>query len=197
MPTDARSLYLISDPPPTASNAPQIRDIIADRLQKRHQPSATRSFHLEHRLLRSTPPGEHAYIQILEAPHLSPLPFALCRGTIITAAPDFAGLLKAKLGALWQHRQTIKCEGHAYDVHDFRVRVGRLVLADQARGVVVEVEYLPLDSMKGVADTVLRAFVDGLDLDFESGRWVLGVEQEEEWGVLDTGRLYCELLRNR
>lgn len=80
-------------------------------------------------------------------------------------------------------------------MHDFRVRVGRILVGDQPRGVVVEVEYLPVDSMRGGgAEGVLRAFVEGLELACV-GKWVLGEEEGEEWGVLDTGRLYCELLR--
>lgn len=185
-------------------------------------------YRVDHRLLRSnTTPYE--YLQYAEIPHLSPVPFALAgegKGAcIVTIDRDFLAIVKAKLGTLWIPRQTQRItDGHSYDVDDFRVRVGRLMMADTARGIVVEVEYLPVDTM-AAAEPVLRDFVESLDLPFE-GRWVLGPSSSaaagagggahekkkvgaaaaasaaaagagDEWTALDTGRLYFELMRVR
>ncbi|KAI5849074.1 mediator complex, subunit Med20 [Tricharina praecox] len=205
-------LYFIAEQTST-SNSPPINITLLDRLQKRHQPIAAGGYRLDHRLLRSTAPSSGssgssggpdgssgggpsppAFLQYLEIPHLSPIPFALCGSAIVTIDRDFAQILKTKLSTLWTLRQTLRAEGHCYEVDDFRVRVGR-VMGDQVRGVVVEVEYLPVDTMNA-GEAVLKDFIEGLQLPFP-GRWVLGTEKTKEWTVLDTGRLYCELLRFR
>ena len=113
----------------------------------------------------------------------------------MTIDRDFAQIIKAKLSTLWTLRQTLRAEGHCYELDDFRVRVGRVMMVEQVRGVVVEVEYLPVDTMSA-GEAVLKDFIDGLQLPF-AGEWVLGTEKTKEWTVLDTGRLYCELLRFR
>ena len=161
----------------------------------------------------------YEYLQYAEIPHLSPVPFALAgegKGAcIVTIDRDFLAIVKAKLGTLWMHRQTLRIDGHSYDVDDFRVRVGRLTVADTVRCIVVEVEYLPVDTM-AAAEPALRGFIESLELPFE-GRWVLGpaatgagaggVPEKkvgaaaagagDDWTVLDTGRLYFELMRSR
>jgi len=187
------SLFFISD---AASATAQ--SVLLDRLQKRHQPITSGLYRLDHRLLRSntTSACTPEFLQYVDIPHLSPCPFILAgSSSIITIDRDFAAILKAKLGPLWTHRQTLRLEGHSFDVDDFRVRVGRLLMGDTVRGVIVEVEYTPVDTMFA-GEAVLRDFIDGLQLPF-TGRWVVGVELGTEWNVLDTGRLYCELLRLR
>jgi len=188
---------------------------IVDRLQKRHQPTPAGPYRLDHRLLRSTPPPPPTtpdaapiaqtvaptYLQFLDLPHLSPKPFVLCGASIITIDRDVASLIKSKLGSLWTHRQTLRVEGQSFELDDFRIRVGRLSMQDQAKGTVVEVEYLPADRMDA-GGAVLRDFIEGLELGFHGARWVLmpkegAGEESKEWGVLDTGRQYCELLRFR
>jgi hypothetical protein len=106
-------------------------------------------------------------------------------------------ILKAKLSGVWMHRQQLRVEMTCYDVDDFRVRVGRVLMGELSRGVVVEVEYLPVDTM-AAGEMVLRDFVEGLELPWTTGKWVFGPgDKGKEWTVLDTGRAYCELLRFR
>jgi hypothetical protein len=174
--------------------------MLLDRLQKRHQPIPSGRYQLDYRVLRSTTPEQQGggFLQYLDLPHLSALPFALCGNAIITLDRDFLLILKAKLGGVWTHRQQLRAEGVCYDVEDFRVRVGKLMMTgDQTRGVVVEVEYLPVDTM-AAGEAVLRDFIDGLELPWNTGKWVFGPgDKNKEWTVLDTGRAYCELLRFR
>ncbi|KAF8253548.1 hypothetical protein K440DRAFT_623685, partial [Wilcoxina mikolae CBS 423.85] len=139
---------------------------VTDRLHKRHQPITSGLYRLDHRLLRSytTPSSIPEFLQYVDIPHLSPSPFALAGGSpVVTIDRDFTAIVKAKLGTLWMHRQTLRLEGHSFDVDDFRIRVGRLLMGDVVRGVLVEVEYTPVDTMSA-GEALLRDFVDSLDL---------------------------------
>jgi len=195
------SLYFTQEQ--NSTNSPPISITLLDRLQKRHQPITTGIYRVDYRLLRSTAPSNGtdgggntlpAFLQYLEIPHLSPIPFALCGNAIVAIDRDFARIVEARLATLWMPRLTLRVEGNCYEVDDFRLRVGR-VMGEQVRGVVVEVEYLPVDTMSA-GEAVLKDFIEGLQLPF-AGKWVLGTEKTKEWTVLDTGRLYCELLRSR
>lgn len=212
-------LYFI--PEPTQPNAPPPQSTLLDRLQKRHQPTAAGPYRFDHRLLRSnvpvstipstpqpsahslttpaTPPPQPTYLQFLDLPHLSQKLFVLCGTSILTVDRDFSAFVKSKLGSLWTHRQTLRAEGNSYDVDDFRIRIGHLLMGEQVRGCVVELEYTPCDRME-VGEGMLRDFIDALELPF-AGRWVLmpkeGSDPAGDWSILDTGRQYCELLRFR
>ncbi|KAA8907355.1 mediator complex, subunit Med20 [Sphaerosporella brunnea] len=190
-------LYFIAETPSPTSTP--IYNSVLDRLQKRHQPVHSGHYRLDHRLHRNTLPetaSAPSFLQYLELPHLSPLPFVLCGTALITLERDFLHVLKSKLGGVWTHRQQLRADGVGCDIEDFRVRVGRLFMGEQNKGVVLEVEYLPVDTI-AAGEPVLRDFVDGLELPW-AGKWFFGSgDRGKEWTVMDTGRAYCEMLRFR
>ncbi|KAJ1972693.1 hypothetical protein H4R34_005321 [Dimargaris verticillata] len=48
-----------------------------------------------------------------------------------------------KLKNLWVARQSSQIDGHLYDLGDFRVRMGNMMVGTANKGVIVEVEYVP------------------------------------------------------
>ncbi|KAJ1972407.1 hypothetical protein H4R35_004691 [Dimargaris xerosporica] len=48
-----------------------------------------------------------------------------------------------KLKNLWVARQSSQIDGHLYDLGDFRVRTGNMMVGTANKGVIVEVEYVP------------------------------------------------------
>ncbi|KAG0128389.1 mediator complex, subunit Med20 [Tuber indicum] len=199
--------------------------LLADCLGKRHQPLFAGKWALEHRLLRETipssttsantssqsnnhtshsqssqpqPPAGGNYMQYLDLPYLPGKLIVLTPSAIVTLDREFDLLVRSKLSALWSLRQTLRGEGLAYEVDDFKVRIANILQGEVWKGVLVEVEYAPC-SLLAVAEGVIRGFVEGLG--WPAGRFTFvgkggGRRVEgEEWSVLDTGRQYCEVLR--
>lgn len=117
----------------------------------------------------------------------------------ITATHDLHFMLRTKLAATWQHRQTLKITGEVWELMggEWRVRVGRIMKEGggqglPVKGVVVEVEWVGGETMvesvlKGVGEEVV-----GL----KDGRWVCGADGEPG-GVEQVGRVWAEVLRFR
>ncbi|KAI5779732.1 mediator complex, subunit Med20 [Geopyxis carbonaria] len=211
--------------PETAGQPPTL-SLFLDALHRHHAPLPSGRYTFEHRLLRSTLPAptsappsapttssapsglsapSSTTLQLLEIPHLSRHPLLHTSNTTAAVDREFTAFLRAKLGGLWTHKQTLRCEGQGFEIEgaDLRVRVGRLVMGETVRGTVVEVEMGGVERM-GEAEGVLRGFLEGVvggegETLGGKGRWVLGEAEGEGgvWGVLDTGRQYCELLRPR
>lgn len=74
--------------------------------------------------------------------------------------------------------------------------MGRVQLGDQAKGVIIEVEFISTGDMK-VGEGIVRDFLEGLEV--PRGKWVFDREgrPEGDWKVTDTGRQYCDLLKFR
>lgn len=118
-----------------------------------------------------------------------------------THTEELMVLLRTRLGPLWTSRHTLGViNGAAFEMEDFRVRVGdlrvvsgRQTMGTQAsRGVLVEVEWVGDGDGGGdgggtVGEEVLKAFWERLEL----GR--LGVVGGGTG--LELARLYCEVLR--
>ena len=108
-------------------------------------------------------------------------------------------MLKNHLQGLWTLRQTLKVDGYSYDDMnggDFRVRAGRVLRGEVVRGCVVEVEYAATGWEEGV--NVAREFLEGLGV--QGGKWIESVGEAgrgREWGVVDTAKVWCEMLRSR
>ncbi|RPB02852.1 hypothetical protein L873DRAFT_1671719 [Choiromyces venosus 120613-1] len=195
--------------------------LLSDHLGKRHQPLYIGKWTLEHRLLRETSspalPGNNTgapsarsqgamggggggnYMQCLDLSHHNPHKLIVSTpASIVTVDREFEMLVRSKLTALWSHRQTLRGEGMAYEVDDFKVRIANILQGEVWKGVLVEVEYAPC-GLLSAAEGVIRGFVEGLG--WPAGRFTFrgrgggrGAEGEE-WSVLDTGRQYCEVLR--
>lgn len=129
-----------------------------------------------------------------------------------SATEEFTQLVATKFGPLWQPRQALHVmNGSAFEVGDFRVRIGELKQGYgaggtlTARGAVCEIEWLGLESInpsstvgaqkedwKG-AEPVIRGFWETLEV--KGAREVFWVS-----GLGDgTGsvRQWCEILRLR
>jgi len=114
-------------------------------------------------------------------------------------------------------RQTLKAEGHIYELEDFRIRIATLSQGSVMKGVLMEVEYLPCEFMEEAEDVIrdlieqlelprgpaVRLYlaqnggvgVGGKGLDVEMNGGVK--EAKRKFTVLDTGLQYMELLRLR
>ncbi|KAL6716838.1 hypothetical protein ACLMJK_004750 [Lecanora helva] len=119
---------------------------------------------------------------------------------------DFVQLVVSKLSPLWQQRQVLTVpQGYAFEVGDFKVRIGELRQggagggggAQMGRGTVVEVEWSG-DEEKGEedwesAEAVIGAFWDGLGVKgAKRAFWFPGLREGE-----GSVRQWCEILRIR
>lgn len=117
---------------------------------------------------------------------------------------EMVQLVAGKLSPLWSHRQTLHVgNGVAFEVEDFRVRVGEVRQGQTAlvKGTVVEVEWLAAADADSEEDTDwdtaqmgIRAFWDTLGV--EGAREVVRVPGSGNKGFDLVGQ-YCQLLRSR
>ena len=129
--------------------------------------------------------------------------------TIISVPPgqsteDFIQLIISKFGPLWQQRQILNSSnGHAFEIGNFRVRVGELRQSgsgggQMGRGAVCEVAWVGEDAEQGgenweVGEAVVKGFWEGLALrGAREVYWVPGLGSGE-----GTIRQWCDLLRPR
>ncbi|KAK6519648.1 hypothetical protein TWF281_003472 [Arthrobotrys megalospora] len=199
---------------------------ILDRLSKRYQPTLINKWTLEHRLLRdnspsstnpsNTPnlqapvtqtPPQTRYMQYLDLSFHPGKRFCLVDKSLVTIDPDFEHILTAKLQGLWSMRQTLKADGTALELEDFKIKIATLSQGSVIKGVLMEVEYLPCAYLEQ-GEGVIRDFIDQLEL--PSGPNVRlyfsqapiapnadGSDEPREFSILDTGMQYMELLRLR
>ena len=120
------------------------------------------------------------------------------------SSEEFIQLIVSKFGPLWQQRQILNAgNGHAYEIGDFRVRVGELRQSgsgggQMGRGAVCEVAWVGEDAEQGnegweAGEAVVKGFWEGLAL--RGARevfWVPGLRDGE-----GTIRQWFELLRPR
>ncbi|CAN0856698.1 Mediator of RNA polymerase II transcription subunit 20a [Linum grandiflorum] len=79
---------------------------------------------------------------------------------LVTEADSSIQIIMEKMQS-YKSRIALYFEGYQYQLGDFRLRVGKVVSShsDTLRGIVLEVEYLPISSMEN-ARHVLAEFVD-------------------------------------
>ncbi|KAJ1657165.1 hypothetical protein IWQ61_003389 [Dispira simplex] len=66
--------------------------------------------------------------------------YAVVDDTVVEADREMEAIV-LKLKNLWVSRQHTRIEGHCYDLGDFQVRIGNLVVGSSPKGLIVEVEY--------------------------------------------------------
>ena len=120
------------------------------------------------------------------------------------SSEEFIQLIVSKFGPLWQQRQILNIvTGHAFEIGDFRVRVGELRQGgsgggQMGRGAVCEVAWVGGDAEPGkegweAGEAVVKGFWEGLALrGARAVYWVPGLGDGE-----GTIRQWCELLRAR
>ena len=118
------------------------------------------------------------------------------------SSEEFTQLILSKFGPLWQSRQILSIgHGHAFEIGDFRIRVGELKQSgsgggQMGRGAVCEVTWAGQEAGREKEDleageAVVKGFWEGLAL--RGGRevyWVPGLGDGE-----GTIRQWCEILR--
>ncbi|KAK6501690.1 hypothetical protein TWF481_009516 [Arthrobotrys musiformis] len=213
-------LYFHPDSGTTQSPAAAIHD----RLSKRYQPTLTAKWALEHRLLRENGPPSSSnptsqpslqapipqsspqtrYMQYLDLSFHPGKRFCLVDKSIVTVDPDFEHILSSKLQGLWSMRLTLKAEGSILELEDFKIKIATLSQGSMIKGVLMEVEYLSCKYLEE-GEAVIRDFIEQLELPsgpnvklyFSRAPSSGDGDGEREFGILDTGMQYMELLRLR
>ena len=117
---------------------------------------------------------------------------------------EFSQLVVSKFTPLWQQRQILNvAHGYAFEVGDFRVRIGELrqggsgIGAQTNRGTIVEVQFVGKEEGEGEdweeGEAIIDGFWDGLGV--KGARkvfWVPGLGEGD-----GSVRQWCEILRIR
>ncbi|KAG0309333.1 hypothetical protein BGZ98_003448 [Dissophora globulifera] len=81
------------------------------------------------------------------------------KAVLVEVEKDVEALI-AKLKNLWVHRQHAQVEGHVFDLGDFIVRAGNIMVASTTyKGILLEIEYLPQTSSATASNAILEEFV--------------------------------------
>ncbi|KAI5796390.1 mediator complex, subunit Med20 [Peziza echinospora] len=209
-------LYFI--PEVNLTSASSTASLIVDRLSKSHHPTLLTKWGFEHRLYREAPappplspaiphhpppPQLSSALKTLQHLELSTYPakiFALAANTIITVDRDIESLVRLKLNALWNIRQTLKGQGDVYEVDDFKVKLATVQQGQDIKGVLVEIEYTPCQYL-AQGEPIIRDFVEHLKIaparEYFRPKDAPEEPADKPFTALDTGRQYMELLRMR
>ncbi|KAG0368766.1 TATA-binding related factor of subunit 20 of mediator complex-domain-containing protein [Gamsiella multidivaricata] len=127
------------------------------------------------------------------------------RAVLVEVERDIEALI-AKLKNLWVHRQHAQVEGHVFDLGDFIVRAGNIMVASTSyKGILLEIEYLPQTSSATASNAILEEFVrlisppgvnlhspQMLDYPYEQ----VGLSPKT-WSMLHSGFQYMTLFRRQ
>ncbi|GJJ78906.1 mediator of RNA polymerase II transcription subunit 20 [Entomortierella parvispora] len=81
------------------------------------------------------------------------------KAVLVEVEKDIEALI-AKLKNLWVHRQHAQVDGYVFDLGDFIVRVGNIMVGSTSyKGMLIEVEYLPQTSSATASNAILEEFV--------------------------------------
>ncbi|CAG8462318.1 9346_t:CDS:2 [Ambispora gerdemannii] len=88
-------------------------------------------------------------------------------------------LIMEKLKNLWGLRQNATIESHTFPVGDFVVRLGKLNVNSDYKGIMIEIEYRPL-SHPYTAAPILQEFKDMLlPADAQIAQWISGATSDD------------------
>ncbi|KAJ1975153.1 hypothetical protein H4R33_006698, partial [Dimargaris cristalligena] len=73
---------------------------------------------------------------------------AMIDDAVVQTDREFESVIQ-KLKNLWVLRQTSHIDGHHYDLGDFTIRAGHMVVGTSNKGVIFEVEYKPSSAIHG------------------------------------------------
>ncbi|KAF9986341.1 hypothetical protein BGZ75_001970 [Mortierella antarctica] len=127
------------------------------------------------------------------------------KAVLVEVEKDMEALV-AKLKNLWVHRQHAQVEGHIFDLGDFIVRAGNIMVASTSyKGMLIEIEYLPQTSSAIASNAILEEFVrlisppgvnlcspQMLDYPYEQ----VGLDPKK-WSMLHSGFQYMTLFRRQ
>ncbi|PVU99711.1 hypothetical protein BB559_000461 [Furculomyces boomerangus] len=104
--------------------------------------------------------------------HIAPSSKDVIKGVYL-ADPEMDNIF-SKLKNLWKLRQSAKVEGYTFDLVDFVISIGNMMVGTAYKGLIVQIEYLPCDDF-----TKTESLLD------EMARMVF-----PERGVFRKGKLY-------
>ncbi|KAF9167270.1 hypothetical protein BGX21_000152 [Mortierella sp. AD011] len=127
------------------------------------------------------------------------------KAVLVEVEKDIEALL-AKLKNLWVQRQHAQVEGYVFDLGDFIVRAGNIMVASTSyKGMLIEIEYLPQTSNATASNAILEEFVQlisppgvtlyspqMLDYPYEQ----VGLDPKN-WSMLHSGFQYMVLFRRQ
>ncbi|KAF9434439.1 hypothetical protein BGZ76_008019 [Entomortierella beljakovae] len=127
------------------------------------------------------------------------------KAVLVEVEKDIEALI-AKLKNLWVHRQHAQVEGYIFDLGDFIVRAGNIMVASTTyKGMLIEIEYLPQTSSATASNAILEEFVrlisppsvnlfsqQMLDYPYEQ----VGLDPKN-WSMLHSGFQYMNLFRRQ
>ncbi|KAF8944122.1 hypothetical protein BGZ47_004606 [Haplosporangium gracile] len=127
------------------------------------------------------------------------------RAVLVEVEKDIEALI-AKLKNLWVHRQHAQVEGYVYDLGDFIVRAGNIMVASTSyKGMLIEIEYLPQTSSATASNALLEEFVrlispPGVNLYspqmFDYPYEQVGLDPKN-WSMLHSGFQFMTLFRRQ
>ncbi|KAI1295243.1 hypothetical protein EDD11_007881 [Mortierella claussenii] len=127
------------------------------------------------------------------------------RAVLVEVEKDIEALI-AKLKNLWVHRQHAQVEGYVFDLGDFIVRAGNIMVASTSyKGMLIEIEYLPQTSSATASNAILEEFVrlispPGVTLHsphmLEYPYEQVGLDSKH-WSMLHNGFQYMTLFRRQ
>ncbi|KAF9133052.1 hypothetical protein BGW39_010742 [Mortierella sp. 14UC] len=127
------------------------------------------------------------------------------RAVLVEVEKDIEALI-AKLKNLWVHRQHAQVEGTVFDMGDFIVRAGNIMVATTSyKGILIEIEYLPQTSSATASNALLEEFVrlispPGVNLYspqmFDYPYEQVGLDPKN-WSMLHSGFQFMTLFRRQ
>ncbi|KAG0251065.1 hypothetical protein BG011_007878 [Mortierella polycephala] len=127
------------------------------------------------------------------------------KAVLVEVEKDIEALI-AKLKNLWVHRQHAQVEGHIFDLGDFIVRAGNIMVASTSyKGMLIEIEYLPQTSSATASNAILEEFVrlispPGVNLYspqmFDYPYEQVGLDPKN-WSMLHSGFQFMTLFRRQ
>lgn len=127
------------------------------------------------------------------------------RAVLVEVERDIDALMP-KLKNLWVSRQHAQVEGYVFDLGDFIVRAGNIMVASTTyKGILIEIEYLPQTTSATASNAILEEFVklisppgvtlyspQMLDYPYEQ----VGLDPTN-WSTLHSGFQYMTLFRRQ
>ncbi|KAJ1910436.1 hypothetical protein IWQ60_010658 [Tieghemiomyces parasiticus] len=89
-----------------------------------------------------TKPPPEKFLMFLTDSTCPARPHAMVNETIVHVDREFE-LIVQKMKNLWSFRQSSQIDGHEFDLGDFSIKAGNIIVGTSSKGVVVEIEYRP------------------------------------------------------
>ncbi|KAI8604266.1 mediator complex, subunit Med20 [Dissophora ornata] len=192
------------------ANGPQSLTLLSDRLLRQFHASPIGRWTINWKVFRDTSPvsksgtGKMMHIVHVQGGATARgVPAGSQKAVLVEVEKDIEALI-AKLKNLWVHRQHAQVEGHVFDLGDFIVRAGNIMVASTTyKGMLIEIEYLPQSSSATASSAILEELVrlisppgvnlyspQMLDYPYEQ----VGLDPKK-WSMLHSGFQFITLFR--